>query len=78
VFAGIFPLAGGLGFFYLFYEEVAGPAPLTHNQINWGVGSMLLGVPLLVWSWFHNPRFYRQPTESAGPEELVPAAASAT
>ena len=64
VFAGIFPLAGGLGFFYIFYEAARS---LTPAQLWTGVGSILIGIPLLIWSWIHNPGFYRQPTESAGP-----------
>jgi amino acid transporter len=66
VFAGIFPLAGGLGFFYIFYEAAK---TLTVRQFWLGVGAMLIGIPLLAWSWYHNPAFYRQPTEAAEPEE---------
>lgn len=62
IFAGVFPLLGGLGFFYIFYEAAKG---LTGAQFWTGVGAMLIGVPLLIWSWFHNPAFYRQPTEEA-------------
>lgn len=82
IFAGIFPLAGGLGFFYIFYEAVAGPQPLTPAQIWTGVGAMAIGLPLLAWSWIHNPDFYRQPTEAAEREEAqrpaapMPAASS--
>ncbi|MDQ2742890.1 MAG: APC family permease [Chloroflexota bacterium] len=65
IFAGIFPLAGGLGFFYIFYEAARG---LTVAQFWTGVGAMLIGIPLLVWSWIHNPGFYRQPTEAVEPE----------
>jgi amino acid transporter len=76
IFAGLFPLAGGFGFFYIFYEASIG---LTHRQFWIAIGSMLLGVPLLAWSWLHNPAYYRQPTETAGPEEepqpVVPAPA---
>lgn len=64
IFAGVFPVAGGLGFFYIFYEAAA---HLTVGQFWTGVGAMLIGVPLMIWSWFHNPRFYRQPTETARP-----------
>lgn len=66
IFAGLFPLLGGLGFFYIFYEAAKG---LTVGQFWTGVGAMLIGVPLLIWSYFHNPAFYRQPTEAAEPEE---------
>jgi amino acid transporter len=62
IFAGIFPLAGGLGFFYIFIQAARG---LTLAQFWTGVGAMLIGIPLLAWSWFHNPAFYRQPTETA-------------
>jgi amino acid transporter len=62
IFAGIFPLAGGLGFFYIFIQAARG---LTPAQFWTGVGAMLIGIPLLAWSWFHNPAFYRQPTETA-------------
>ena len=62
LFAGIFPLAGGLGFFYIFVQAARG---LTIPQFWTGVGAMLIGVPLLAWSWFHHPAFYRQPTETA-------------
>ncbi|HEV3311616.1 MAG TPA: APC family permease [Chloroflexota bacterium] len=65
ILAGIFPLAGGVGFFYIFYEA---SRTLTIRQFWLAMGSMLLGVPLLIWSIFHNPDFYRQPTESAGRE----------
>jgi amino acid transporter len=64
IFAGIFPLAGGLGFFYIFYEAAKG---LTAVQLWTGIGAMLLGVPLLILSWLHYPPFYRQPTEAAIP-----------
>jgi amino acid transporter len=74
IFAGLFPLAGGLGFFYIFYEAAA---TLTVAQFWTGIGAMLIGVPLLIWSWFHNPSFYRQRTETAGPERLVDAGAIA-
>lgn len=74
VFAGVFPLAGGLGFFYIFYEAAKG---LTVGQFWTGVGAMLVGIPLLVWSWIHNPDFYRQPTEAAEPAGAVRAGASA-
>ena len=47
VFAGVFPLLGGIGFFYIFVEAALG---LTVAQFWTGVGAMLLGVPLLVWS----------------------------
>lgn len=70
IFAGIFPLAGGLGFFYIFYEAAK---TLTIPQFWTGVGAMLIGIPLLIWSIIHNPRFYTQRTESAGPEHLPPA-----
>ncbi|HLJ66182.1 MAG TPA: APC family permease [Chloroflexota bacterium] len=73
VFAGIFPLAGGLGFFYIFVEAARG---LTVAQFWTGVGSILIGVPLLAWSWIHNPAFYRQPTEVAGPEEPMGGASA--
>lgn len=66
VFAGIFPLAGGLGFFYILYESAKG---LTIGQFWTGIGAMLIGIPLLIWSWIHNPAFYRQPTDAAEPEE---------
>ncbi len=69
VFAGIFPLAGGLGFFYIFIQAAR---DLTVAQFWTGVGAMLVGIPLLVWSWIHNPAFYRQPTESAR-DEAVPS-----
>jgi amino acid transporter len=72
IFAGIFPLAGGLGFFYIFVEAARG---LTPAQFWTGIGAMLIGVPLLAWSWFHNPAFYRQPTETATDGEMVPTAA---
>jgi amino acid transporter len=76
VFAGLFPLLGGLGFFYIFYEAAIG---LTQRQFWLGVGSMLIGIPLLAWSWYHNPAYYRRPTEAAGPEEMrSPAPATAT
>lgn len=66
VFAGIFPFFGGLGFFYIFYEAALG---LTQRQFWLAIGSMLVGVPLLAWSWYHNPAYYRQRTESAGRDE---------
>ncbi len=66
ILAGIFPLAGGLGFFYIFYESAK---TLTVPQFWTGVGAMLIGVPLLIWSCFHNPAFYRQKTEAAGPTD---------
>lgn len=65
VLAGIFPLLGGLGFFYIFVQAARS---LTIPQFWTGVGAMLIGIPLLAWSWFHNPEFYRQPTEAAGPD----------
>lgn len=69
VFAGLFPLAGGLGFFYILYEAAKS---LTVAQFWTGVGAMLIGIPLLIWSMIHNPRFYSQATEVAGPEHLPP------
>lgn len=72
VFAGLFPFLGGLGFFYIFYQAAKG---LTVAQFWTGVGAILIGIPLLIWSWIHNPGFYRQPTESAGPEGPVQPAA---
>jgi amino acid transporter len=75
VFAGLFPLLGGLGFFYIFYEAALG---LTQRQFWLGVGSMLIGVPLLAWSWWHNPAYYRQGTETAEPEEAGAPAQTAT
>jgi len=71
IFAGLFPLLGGLGFFYIFYESALG---LTQRQLWLGIGTMLIGLPLLAWSWYHNPAYYRQPTEAATDDE--PAAAS--
>src|SRR5579884_329612 len=65
ILAGVFPLAGGIGFFYIFYEAAKG---LSVSAFWTGVGSMLIGVPLLVLSIIHNPRYYTQPTEAAGPE----------
>ncbi len=73
VFAGIFPLAGGLGFFYIFY---AAAKTLTVQQFWTGVGAMLIGVPLLIWSIWHNPSFYRQRTEYARREHLPDSAAA--
>jgi amino acid transporter len=72
VFAGLFPFLGGLGFFYIFYQAAKG---LTMAQFWTGVGAILIGVPLLIWSWIHNPGFYRQPTESAGPDTPAQPAA---
>ena len=65
ILAGICPLAGGLGFFYIFYQAAQG---LTIRQFWLGMGSMLLGIPLLIWSWFHNPAYYRQRPEYATPD----------
>jgi hypothetical protein len=45
----------------------------TVAQFWTGIGAMLIGIPLLAWSWYHNPSFYGQPTEAAGPEEEVRA-----
>ncbi len=73
VLAGIFPLAGGLGFFYIFIQAARG---LTPAQFWTGVGAMLIGIPLLAWSWYHNPTFYRQPTETALDPATVQAAAT--
>lgn len=72
VFAGFFPLAGGLGFFYIFVQAARG---LTVAQFWTGVGAMLLGIPLLIWSWIHNPAFYRQPAEAAEPDPQPAATA---
>jgi amino acid transporter len=69
VFAGIFPLAGGLGFFYIMYEAAKG---LSHDQVATGIGAMAIGIPLLVLSIMYNPSFYRQKTEAAGPDEPMP------
>ena len=66
ILAGIFPLLGGLGFFWIFYEAAS---TLTVAQFWTGVGTMLIGVPLLIWSWFHTPSFYRQKTEYARDDE---------
>ncbi|HZT95535.1 MAG TPA: APC family permease [Chloroflexota bacterium] len=66
IFAGIFPLAGGLGFFYIFYEAAK---TLTVAQFWTGIGAMLIGIPLLIWSMIHNPQFYRRKPEVAGPDE---------
>jgi amino acid transporter len=74
VFAGLFPLLGGLGFFYIGYEAALG---LTTRQLWLGVGLMLVGIPLVIASWIAYPPFYRQPTEAAGPEDVLPAAAAA-
>lgn len=68
IFAGIFPLLGGLGFFYIFVEAARS---LTVAQFWTGVGAMLIGIPLLAWSWYHNPAFYRQPTEAAERESTA-------
>ena len=74
VFAGIFPLAGGLGFFYIFFVAARG---LTVAQFWTGVGAMLIGIPLLALSWYHNPAFYRQPTETASHTSAAQAASTA-
>jgi amino acid transporter len=74
VFAGIFPLAGGLGFFYIFIQAARG---LTVAQFWTGVGAMLIGIPLLALSWYHNPAFYRQPTETAADLSAPQAASTA-
>ena len=73
VFAGIFPLAGGLGFFYIFYENAT--QTLTGAQVWIGVGAMLIGLPLLVWSWLYNPGFYRMKTISAPRGPVAPTGA---
>jgi amino acid transporter len=75
IFAGLFPFLGGVGFFYIFYEAALG---LTRRQFWLGVGAMLIGIPLLAWSWYHNPAYYRQPTEAATDDEPVTAAQPAT
>jgi amino acid transporter len=74
IFAGIFPLFGGLGFFYIGYEAALG---LTTRQLWLGIGAMLVGIPLVIISWIAYPPFYRQPTDSAGPEDERPATATA-
>ncbi|PZS04379.1 MAG: hypothetical protein DLM70_07865, partial [Chloroflexi bacterium] len=66
--AGVCPLLGGLGFFYIFVQAAK---QLTVAQFWTGVGSMLVGVPLLVLSYFYNPSFYRQRTVAAEPEVLA-------
>jgi amino acid transporter len=68
IFAGIFPLGGGLGFFYIFYESAK---TLSIQQFWIGVGAMLLGVPLLIWSMFHNPQFYRQKSQAASRDDVL-------
>lgn len=68
IFAGLFPLFGGLAFFYIFYKAAQS---LTVQQFWTGVGTMLIGVPLLAWSYFHNRPFYHQPAEAAEPDEVA-------
>lgn len=74
ILAGVFPAAGGIGFFYIFYQAAQG---LTLRQFWLAIGSMLLGVPLLVWSIFHNPAYYRQPPEYATEDTPVPTGMAA-